>query len=412
VNIPHLAYYRLRDDDRRFNVDYSGYGNSLQMRHPHVLELVMDSLRYWVLEMHVDGFRFDLAAALARELHEMDRLSAFFDMIQQDPVVSQVKLIAEPWDVGEGGYQVGNFPPLWTEWNAKYRDTVRDFWRGQPATLPEFACRLTGSSDLYATSGRRPVASVNFVTAHDGFTLQDLVSYDHKRNEDNGEDNRDGSDDNRSWNCGVEGPSDDPDVMALRLRQQRNFLATVLLSQGVPMLTAGDELGRTQQGNNNPHCQDNEISWVNWHEANKDLLAFVRILTGLRRDHPVFRRRRFFRGTPRDDGMLDIAWFAPSGKQMTEDDWNAAGSKSVAVFLNGDAITEPDRRGQHMVDDSFLLLFNASPDEVAFGIPAPPYDGPWEIALDTAMQKRSGTVSPALPVRVESRSLCLLRQVR
>jgi len=410
--IDNWAYYRLRDDDRRFNVDYSGCGNSLQMRHPHVLELVMDSLRYWVLEMHVDGFRFDLAAALARGLHEMDRLSAFFDMIQQDPVVSQVKLIAEPWDVGEGGYQVGNFPPLWTEWNAKYRDTIRDFWRGQPATLPEFACRLTGSSDLYATSGRRPVASVNFVTCHDGFTLQDLVSYNHKHNEENGEENRDGSDDNRSWNCGVEGPSDDPDVVALRLRQQRNFLATVLLSQGVPMLTAGDELGRTQQGNNNPYCQDNEISWVNWDEANKDLLDFVQLLTGLRRDHPVFRRRRFFRGTPRDDGMSDIAWFAPSGKQMTEDDWNADDSRSVAVFLNGDAITEPDPRGEHVVDDSFLLLFNASSDEVSFGIPAPPYNGPWEIALDSAVQKRDGTVSAAQPVPVESRSLCLLRLVR
>ena len=413
--IDNLAYYRLRNDDRRFNVDYSGCGNSLQMRHPHVLELVMDSLRYWILDMHVDGFRFDLAAALARGLHEMDRLSAFFDMIQQDPVVSQVKLIAEPWDVGEGRYQLGNFPPLWTEWNAKYRDTIRDFWRGQPATLPEFASRLTGSSDLYQQDSRRPVASVNFVTAHGGFTLQDLVSYDHKHNQDNGEDNRDGGDDNRSWNCGREGPTDDPAILALRARQKRNFLATLLLSQGVPMLLAGDEMGRTLQGNNNAYCQDNEISWIDWAirgEDDQELLDYVRALIKLRAEHPVFRRRRFFRGTPRHDGLLDIAWFSPSGKQMTEDDWNANDSKSVGVFLNGDAITEPDPRGQHMVDDSFLLLFNASSDKVSFGIPAPPYNGPWEIALDTAMRMRDGTVSKARPVRVESRSLCLLRQVR
>ena len=413
--IDNLAYYRLRDDDRRFNVDYSGCGNSLQMRHPHVLELVMDSLRYWVLEMHVDGFRFDLAAALARGLHEMDRLSAFFDMIQQDPVVSQVKLIAEPWDVGDGGYQIGNFPPLWSEWNGKYRDTIRDFWRGQPATLPEFASRLTGSSDLYQQDSRRPVASVNFVTAHDGFTLADLVSYDHKHNEANGEDNRDGSDDNRSWNCGAEGPTDDPGILALRARQKRNFLATLLLSQGVPMLLAGDEMGRTQRGNNNAYCQDNEISWIDWSPRNEDdqeLLDYVCALIKLRAEHPVFRRRRFFRGTPRRDGMLDMAWFAPSGKQMTEDDWNADDSKSVAVFLNGGAITEPDPRGQRMADDSFLLLFNASSGEVTFEIPAPPYHGPWEIALDTARQKRDGSVPTAHPVRVESRSLCLLRQVR
>ena len=410
--IDNSAYYRLRDDDRRYNVDYSGCGNSLQMRHPHVLELVMDSLRYWILEMHVDGFRFDLAAALARGLHEMDRLSAFFDMIQQDPVVSQVKLIAEPWDVGEGGYQVGNFPPLWTEWNAKYRDTIRDFWRGQHATLPDFASTFTGSSDLYMSTGRRPFASINFAACHDGFTLRDLVSYNRKHNEANGEDNRDGFDDNRSWNCGVEGSSDDPDVVALRLRQQRNFLATVLLSQGVPMLTAGDELGRTQQGNNNPYCQDNEISWVNWDKADKDLLAFVRILIGLRRDHPVFRRRRFFQGTPQHDGMCDIAWFAPSGQHMTDDDWKVDHSRAVAVFFNGDAITEPDPRGHRKVDDSFLLLFNANSDEVSFRIPAPPYSGPWEIVLDTATPRRGGTVSTTQPVRIESHSLCLLRRVR
>ena len=410
--IDNSAYYRLRDDDRRYNVDYSGCGNSLQMRHPHVLELVMDSLRYWILDMHVDGFRFDLAAALARGLHEMDRLSAFFDMIQQDPVVSQVKLIAEPWDVGEGGYQVGNFPPLWTEWNAKYRDTIRDFWRGQHATLPDFASRFTGSSDLYLSTGRRPFASINFAACHDGFTLRDLVSYNRKHNEANGEDNRDGFDDNRSWNCGVEGSSDDPDVVALRLRQQRNFLATVLLSQGVPMLTAGDELGRTQQGNNNPYCQDNEISWVNWDKADKDLLAFVRILIELRRDHPVFRRRRFFQGTPQHDGMCDIAWFTPSGQHMTDDDWKVDHSKAAAVFFNGDAITEPDPRGHRKVDDSFLLLFNANSDEVSFGMPAPPYSGPWEIVLDTVIPRRGGTVSTTQPVRIESHSLCLLRRVR
>ncbi len=296
--IDNAAYYRLADSEPWRYLDYTGCGNSLNARHPHSLQLVMDSLRYWILEMHVDGFRFDLAAALARELHDVDRLSTFFDLVQQDPVVSQVKLIAEPWDVGEGGYQVGNFPPLWTEWNGKYRDTVRDFWRGRPSTMPEFGSRLTGSSDLYATSGRRPVASINFVTCHDGFTLHDLVSYNHKHNEANGEDNRDGADDNRSWNCGVKGQTDDPAVNELRARQKRNFLVTLFLSQGVPMLLAGDEMGRTQRGNNNAYCQDNEISWVDWSRAaaEEDLLQFTETLASLRRDHPVFRRRRFFRG--------------------------------------------------------------------------------------------------------------------
>jgi isoamylase len=405
------AYYRLRDDDPRFNVDYSGCGNSLEMRHPHVLELVMDSLRYWILEMHVDGFRFDLASALARELHEMDRLSTFFDLVQQDPVVSPVKLIAEPWDVGEGGYQVGNFPPLWTEWNGKYRDAIRDFWRGQPATLTEFASRLTGSSDLYQHDSRRPFASVNFVTCHDGFTLRDLVSYDRKHNQANGEDNRDGWDDNRSWNCGVEGPADDPGVVALRRRQQRNFLATLLLSQGVPLLQAGDELGRTQQGNNNPYCQDNEVSWLNWDDADSELQGFVRMLTALRRDHPLFRRRRFF-GDRRWHGEIgDIAWFASSGKQLTDNDWDTHDHKALAVFLNGDAITEPDPRGHRLADNSFLLLFNPSQDEVSFGIPAPPYNGPWEIIVDTAMPQRAETV-PSQQVLVEPHSLYVLRQVR
>jgi glycogen operon protein len=351
----------------------------------------MDSLRYWILEMHVDGFRFDLASALARELHDVDRLSTFFDLVQQDPVVSQVKLIAEPWDVGEGGYQVGNFPPLWTEWNGKYRDTVRDFWRGQPATLPEFASRLTGSSDLYETSGRRPVASINFVTCHDGFTLADLVSYNGKHNEGNGEDNRDGTDDNRSWNCGVEGPAEAPEVVELRARQQRNFLVTLFLSQGIPMLLAGDEIGRTQAGNNNAYCQDNEISWVDWSRAagERDLLAFTQKLARLRRRHAVFRRRRFFTGAypgagdGTGAGTLDIAWLTPSGDEMTESDWRASYAKSVAVFLNGSAITEPDPRGDPVTDKKFLLLFNAGADPITFTIPEATLGTDWEIVIDT-----------------------------
>jgi isoamylase len=388
--IDNAAYYRLVDDDRRYYMDTTGTGNSLLMRHPHVLQMIMDSLRYWVLDMHVDGFRFDLASALARELHEVDRLSAFFDLVQQDPVVSQVKLIAEPWDVGEGGYQVGNFPPLWTEWNGKYRDTIRDFWRGQPATLPEFASRLTGSSDLYQQDSRRPVASVNFVTAHDGFTLQDLVSYNHKHNEANGEDNRDGSDDNRSWNCGVEGPTDDRGILALRARQKRNFLTTLLLSQGVPMLLAGDEMGRTQQGNNNAYCQDNEISWVDWAvhaEDDQELLDYVRALIKLRAEHPVFRRRRFFRGQTVRGGrqrLGDIAWFTLAGEEMTGHDWDAGFAKSLTVFLNGRAISEPDRRGERIQDDSFLLLFNASEQDLIFTIPPRRYGQRWGKALDTA----------------------------
>src|SRR5262245_35419327 len=314
--IDNAAYYRLVGDDRRYYLDYTGTGNSLNMRHPHVLQLIMDSLRYWVLEMHVDGFRFDLAATLARELHDVDRLAAFFDLVQQDPVVGQVKLIAEPWDVGDGGYQVGNFPPLWSEWNGKYRDTVRDFWRGEAATLGEFASRLTGSSDLYASTGRRPYASVNFVTAHDGFTLRDLVSYNEKHNEANGEGNRDGEGYNRSWNCGVEGPTDDPGVRRLRARQQRNFLATTVLSQGVPMLLHGDEIGRTQRGNNNAYCQDNEISWVDWASADTELQVFAAQLIALRTRHPVFRRRRFFTGGVQDDGLPDIAWLNAEAEPM------------------------------------------------------------------------------------------------
>ncbi|RYI98754.1 MAG: glycogen debranching enzyme, partial [Actinomycetales bacterium] len=323
--IDNPAYYRLVDDDKQYYMDYTGTGNSLNVRHPHTLQLIMDSLRYWVTEMHVDGFRFDLAATLAREFYDVDKLATFFELVQQDPVVSQVKLIAEPWDVGPGGYQVGNFPPLWTEWNGLYRDTVREFWRGEPATLGEFASRITGSSDLYQDDGRRPYASINFVTAHDGFTLNDLVSYDEKHNEANGEDGRDGADDNRSWNHGVEGETDDPEILALRERQRRNFLATMLLSQGVPMLLHGDELGRTQGGNNNVYCQDNEVAWIDWSlaEDEADLLRFTAALTRLRRQHPVFRRRRFFSVRPvrRDGGLPDIAWFTPTAEEMTDQAW-------------------------------------------------------------------------------------------
>jgi isoamylase len=419
--IDNAAYYRLVDEDPAHYYDTTGTGNSLLMRNPHVLQLIMDSLRYWVLEMHVDGFRFDLAAALARQFHEVDRLSAFFDLVQQDPVVSQVKLIAEPWDVGEGGYQVGNFPPLWSEWNGKYRDTVRDLWRGEPATLPEFAYRFTGSSDLYADDGRHPVASVNFVTCHDGFTLADLVSYNDKHNEANGEGGRDGSDDNRSWNCGTEGPTGDPAILALRERQECNFLATLLLSQGVPMLTAGDEIGRSQQGNNNAYGQDNEISWVHWPAAaagaSPVLLEFTQRLIRLRRDHPVLRRRRYLRGRPvrgAGDRLGDVAWFTPGGEEMTEQDWEAGFARSLTVFLNGGAITEADRRGQPIRDDSFLLLFNASSQEVPFTLPPARYGEPWETVLDTAQPAERFedpvTAKAGGLVQVRDRSVQVLRR--
>jgi glycogen operon protein len=386
--IDNPAYYRLVADNRRYYMDYTGTGNTLNMRHPHVLQLIMDSLRYWVLDMHVDGFRFDLAATLARELHDVDRLSAFFDLIQQDPVVSQVKLIAEPWDVGEGGYQVGNFPPLWSEWNGKYRDTVRDFWRGTDQTLAEFAYRFTGSSDLYQGTARRPHASINFITAHDGFTLRDLVSYNEKHNEANGEENRDGESHNRSWNCGAEGPTDDANVNALRSRQQRNFLATLMFSQGVPMVLGGDEIGRTQGGNNNAYCQDNEISWYNWSTTDEALLQFTRRLLRFRHRHPVFCRRRWFQGRPiHGSEVSDVGWFTPRGSEMSEEDWRAGFAKSLGVFLNGGAIPTPNERGEQIVDDSFYIMFNAHHEPLDFTLPESKWGSCWSDVLDTSAER-------------------------
>jgi len=410
--IDNAAYYRLVAEDRSQYMDYTGTGNSLNMRHPHVLQLIMDSLRYWVLDMHVDGFRFDLASTLARELHDVDRLSAFFDLIQQDPVVSQVKLIAEPWDVGEGGYQVGNFPPLWSEWNGKYRDCVRDFWRGEGGQLGEFAYRLTGSSDLYESNGRRPSASINFVTAHDGFTLADLVAYNEKHNEANGEEGRDGSDDNRSWNCGVEGPTDDPAVVELRRRQRRNLLTTLLLSQGVPMILGGDELGRSQGGNNNAYCQDTEISWFDWDKVDEDFVEFTRRVVTLRREHPVFRRRRFFEGVPIHGSVSDITWFRPDGAEMDQDDWHSSDSGAIQVFLNGDGIPTPDARGETILDDSFLLLFNAGGEAVEFGLPAERWGQQWTAELDTAAPEETRTepLAAGAKVTLEGRSSLILRR--
>jgi isoamylase len=407
--IDNAAYYRLVGEDPRFYYDTTGTGNSLNVGHPHTLQLIMDSLRYWVTEMHVDGFRFDLAASLARQFHEVDKLSAFFDLIQQDPVVSQVKLIAEPWDVGEGGYHVGNFPALWSEWNGRYRDTVRDFWRGEPATLGEFATRLTGSPDLYQADTRRPGASVNFVTAHDGFTLADLVSFNERHNEANGEDGTDGERHNRSWNCGAEGPTDDPEILALRGRQQRNFLATLLLSQGVTMLLGGDEVGRGQGGNNNAYCQDNEISWLDWEHADAGLLDFTRRLIALRREHPVLRRRRWFQGRP-IRGTVDLGWCRPDGEEMSDEDWEAGFARSVGVFLNGEAITDRDPHGRRVTDESFLLLFNAHSETIEWTLPKQ-WGSWWEQVLDTAGEDRDGTVldSPAqLPVA--GRSLVMFRR--
>ena len=413
--IDNQAYYRLEDDDKRYYTDYTGTGNSLNVGNPHTLQLIMDSLRYWVLEMHVDGFRFDLASTLAREFYEVDRLATFFELVQQDPVVSQVKLIAEPWDVGPGGYQVGNFPPQWTEWNGKYRDTVRDFWRGEPATLGEFASRLTGSADLYEHSGRRPVASINFVTAHDGFTMRDLVSYNEKHNEANGEGNNDGESHNRSWNCGVEGPADDPKILTLRARQQRNFIATLLLSQGVPMLLHGDELGRTQGGNNNGYAQDNEITWVDWSTVDQPLLEFTAALARLRREHPTFRRRRFFDGRPvrREEGapVPDIVWARPDGTQMQPEDWGAGFGRAVAVFLNGDGIRERDRRGEAIADSHFIVLFNGGDEAVDFVIPDVEFSPEWDVVVDSAgLHADTEPVSPGSTLPVLGRSLMVLRE--
>ncbi len=387
--IDNPTYYRLAADNPRLYTDYTGTGNTLNMRHPRVLQLIMDSLRYWVLEMHVDGFRFDLAATLARELHEVDRLGAFLDIIHQDPVLSQVKLIAEPWDLGEGGYQVGKFPPGWAEWNDKYRDAVRSYWKGDGGLIGELAYRFTGSSDLYARSGRKPYASINFVTAHDGFTLQDLVSYNTKHNEANGEENRDGTDNNRSWNCGVEGPTDDPAIKRLRSQQRCNFIATLLLSQGVPMLVAGDEIGHTQQGNNNAYCQDNEISWLDWNQekVDKELLHFVQRLIALRRDHPVFRRRNFFQGRKiKGVEVQDIVWFKPDGHEMTDQEWNQDFARSLGLLLSGDAVDEVDERGRKIKDENFAILLNAHHEEIHFVLPVRPAESGWIVLVDTSCQ--------------------------
>jgi glycogen operon protein len=407
------GYYRLVDGDPRHYIDYTGTGNSLNMRNPQVLQLIMDSLRYWVLEMHVDGFRFDLAATLARELHDVDRLAVFFDLIQQDPVVSRVKLIAEPWDIGRGGYQIGNFPPLWSEWNGKYRDSVRDYWRGERGALGEFAGRITGSSDLYGASGRRPHASINFVTAHDGFTLRDLVSYDEKHNESNGEGNRDGESHNRSWNCGAEGPSDDPEIRALRARQQRNLLATLLLSQGVPLLLGGDELGRTQGGNNNAYCIDGALTWLDWASADAELLAFARHVVDLRRSHPVFRRRGWFGDLPSSDPAPEIAWLRPDGSPMQEADWTSGACAALGVFLNGDALPHPDARGERVRDASFAWLLNPGSEPVAFTLPAEPFGRAWTVELDTSesLQPESQTFGRGAKLEAAPCSCLLLRRV-
>ncbi|MGY1642465.1 glycogen debranching protein GlgX [Geodermatophilus sp. SYSU D00703] len=411
------GYYRLDGGDPSRYTDYTGCGNTLDVRRPPVLALLMDSLRYWVTEMHVDGFRFDLAAALARSMHDVDRLSAFFDVVHQDPVVSQVKLIAEPWDVGEGGYQVGNFPPLWTEWNGKYRDTVRDVWSGAHVGVRDLAYRLTGSSDLYRSDGRRPFASINFVTAHDGFTLADLVTYQRKHNEANGEDNRDGESHNRNWNCGVEGPTDDPEVTALRARQVRNHLATLLLSTGVPMLTAGDELGRTQEGNNNAYCQDNEISWIDWKSVDEDLRAFVSRLVALRRSSPVLRQEAFFEGheIPGTGGTRDLAWFHPAGHQLSTADWFDGGLQTIGMYLDGRGIRHRDQRGRPVQDDSYLVQLHAGPAPVTVHLPGPPWADGYEFVVSTeyptGAPPRPAVVAPG-PLEMPSRTVWLLRVLR
>jgi isoamylase len=415
--IDNSGYYRLRGGDAARYSDYTGCGNTLDVRRPAVLALLMDSLRYWVTEMHVDGFRFDLASALARSMHDVDRLSAFFDVVHQDPVVSQVKLIAEPWDVGEGGYQVGNFPPPWTEWNGKYRDTVRDVWSGAHVGVRDLAYRLTGSSDLYRSDGRRPFASINFVTAHDGFTMHDLVTYERKRNEANGEENRDGESHNRNWNCGVEGPSDEPEVQALRARQVRNHLATLLLSTGVPMITAGDELGRTQLGNNNAYCQDNEISWLDWKAVDEDLFAFVTRLVDLRRASPALRQEAFFEGheVPGTGGTRDLAWFAPAGGQLTTADWFDTGLQTIGMYLDGRAIRHRDARGRPVIDDSYLVQIHAGPKPVEVQLPAAPWADGYQLVLSTeyptgAPPSRAFLAPTA--IEIPPRTLWLLRVLR
>jgi isoamylase len=409
--IDNPTYYRLVDDNKRYYMDFTGTGNTLNVRHPQTLQLMMDSLRYWVTDMHIDGFRFDLAAALARSLHDVDQLSAFFMLIHQDPTLSQIKMIAEPWDVGPGGYQVGSFPTRWAEWNGRYRDAMRAFWRGDGGSASELAYRLTGSSDLYENDGRNPYMSINFVTAHDGFTLADLVSYEHKHNEDNGEDNRDGNDNNLSFNCGAEGPSDDPNVRALRLKQQRNLLWTLLLSQGTPMILHGDERGRTQRGNNNGYCQDNELSWLDWQldDERRNLLNFTKKLTELRRSHPVLRRSTFFKGRPlRGSNVSDISWLRHDGEHMSDEDWSNAETRSLGVFYAGNGLDDVDNEGNCLVDDDVLLLFNSHSEPIDFSLPYREDDRPWEELIDTAHndaaeQKRGGE-----KVRLEPTSLKLL----
>jgi glycogen operon protein len=409
--IDNASYYRLTDDNKRYYMDYTGTGNTLNAMLPNVLRYIMDSLRYWITEMHVDGFRFDLAATLARELHEVNRLSPFFDIIHQDPIISQVKLIAEPWDVGEGGYQVGKFPPGWAEWNGKYRDSIRDYWTGANSMLGEFGQRITGSPDLYQDDYRKPTASINFITAHDGFTLADLVSYNEKHNEANGEDNNDGESHNRSWNCGAEGPTDDPEILALRKKQKRNLLATLFLSQGVPMLVAGDEFGRTQQGNNNAYCQDNEISWLNWKHQDQELLTFTKKLISLRKDHPVFRRRKWFQGLPiKGKGLEDIAWFLPEGDEMSDESWNHDFARSLGIFLNGHGLHHEGPKGEAITDDNFYLIFNAHDEPLEYIIPPKLRERSWAKILDTSDDAIENEHLDHERITIQGRSVVLLQQ--
>lgn len=415
--IDNSSYYRLYSNNKSLYIDYTGCGNTLNMTHPRVLQLIMDSLRYWVCEMHVDGFRFDLASTLARELHAVDKLGAFFDIIHQDPVLSRVKLIAEPWDLGEGGYQVGNFPVLWAEWNGKYRDNVRRYWKGDKDQIPELAYRLTGSSDLYEHTGKKPYASINYVTCHDGFTLQDLVTYEKKRNEANGEGNKDGTDNNLNWNCGTEGVTANSKINSLREKQKRNMIATLLLSQGVPMILAGDELGRTQKGNNNAYCQDNEISWINWDisENDRDFSEFVKYLVQLRKDHPVLQRRKFFKGTEINGSILkDILWIKPDGNEMTEKDWHNGSSRCIGVKLNGSSIEELDEKGNSIIDDQLLILFNSFHESIPFTLPSFGLDISWQLILDTHVKSGIRDINPVdggSIYQLEGRSLSLLKMI-